>query len=106
GDYAYLCISPDVPWLLNAPPPKLADATDEDVQMMFAWPNPTYLDNRFPVALIDFNRNPESCWPIPPLAPAMGELIALNVLASAFLENAYENRRQIVAYLKSAAKDV
>lgn len=106
GDYAYLCVSPEIPWFLNAPPHELEEADDDDVRIRFAWPNPTYLDNRWPVALLDFNRNPESCWPIPPLAAAMGELIALNILVAAFLENAYENRTQIVAYLESAAKEV
>lgn len=102
GDHAYLCVCPTIPWFLNAPPPELAEADDDAVREMFAWPFPSYTDNRWPVAILDFYPDPESCWPIPPLAPALGELICLNTLVSCFVDQAYENRRQIIAYASSA----
>ena len=106
GDYAYLCVSPDVPFFLNAPPESFKNAEDEDVSEMFAWPFASWLDNRWPVALLDFNKNPDDCWPIAPLAAALGELIALNILVSAFLEQAYENRKNIIAYMDHFAEEV
>lgn len=102
GKHVYLCVCPTVPWFLNAPPPELSEATDDEVREMFAWPFPSYTDNRWPVAILDFYPDPDSCWPIPPLAPALGELICLNTLVSCFVDQAYENRRQIIAYASSA----
>lgn len=113
GDYAYLCVCDNVPFPLNAPSYMVENSTNEQVQEMFRWrasnygPEfPTYLDERWPVAVLDFYRNPDSCWPIAPLAPGLGELICLNVLMSAFVEQGYENRKSIIAVLDSAAKDV
>lgn len=120
GNYAYLVLVEGIPYPLNAPAqrirstnPAREDASDEDVQEMFQWrasnygpPFPCYLDDRWPVAVLDFYRHPNSCWPIAPLAPALGELIALNIMISAYTEQAYENRKHIIAYLKSAIKDV
>lgn len=119
GDYAYLCIAPNVPFPLNAPSWKFRDpqsneprASDDEVREMFQWraanygpPFPCYLDDRWPVELLDFYRDYKSAWPIAPLAPAMGELVVLNVLISAFTEQAYENRKTIIAYVESAAKE-
>jgi hypothetical protein len=102
GDHAYLCVCPTVPWFLNAPPTELAEADDDEVREMFAWPFPSYTDNRWPVAILDFYPDPNGCWPIPPLAPALGELICLNTLVSCMVEQAYENRKQIIAYAASA----
>ena len=116
GDYAYLCIAPTVHFPLNAPPERFygEDAMgDEEVRAAFEWrsgdyghPFPCWKDNRWPVALLDFNPMSTSPWPMAPLAPAMGELIAINILTSAYADIAWENRRTIVAYLKSAAEDV
>jgi hypothetical protein len=120
GDFAYLCVVDGVSFPLNAPAskirsthPDIPDASDEEVQALFEWraPNygplfPCYLDDRWPVACLDFYRDPKSAWPIAPLAPGLGELISLNILISAAVENAFEGRKQIIAYLESAAADV
>lgn len=106
GDYAYLCVAQGVPWFLNAPPPELSVATEEEINEMFDWPLPTYMDNRWPVAILDFYKDTESCWPIPPLGPAMGELTAMNIITSVLLEQAWDNRKTIIAYLESCMADV
>lgn len=107
GDYVYLCVAVGVPWLLNAPPAAFYDGiSDEEVSEMLGWPFPSYKDNRWPLALLDFCPDPESPWPIAPLSAGLGHLICLNVLMSAYVEQAYENRKSIIAVLKSAAKDV
>lgn len=106
GDNAYLCVAANVPWLLNAPPEAFHDEiTDEEVVEMLSWPFPSYADSRWPMAFLDFYRDSESPWPIAPLSAALGELICMNVLTSAFVEQAYENRKSIVALLDEAAKD-
>jgi len=119
GDFAYLCVAEGIPFPLNAPSHMFRDennnptATDEEVQAMFQWraadygpPFPCYSDARWPVAILDFYRTYSSCWPIAPLAPALGELTILNILAAAFTEQAYENRKSVLAYLESEKKAV
>lgn len=120
GDHAYLALCANVPFPLNAPSslfrdPKTGEprATDDEVVKMFSWrcvdygpPFPAWADERWPVNWLDFYPYYGSAWPIAPLAPALGELTALNILVSAFLENAWENRKQIIAYLESAAKNL
>lgn len=106
GDFAYLCICPSVPYFLNAPAAEMVEFSEDEVIEKMSWPFPAFMDGRWPVAMLDFNKDMTSCWPIAPLSPAMGELITLNILVSVFLENAYENRTQIVAVLESAAKEI
>ncbi|MCP4507034.1 MAG: hypothetical protein GY826_11665 [Fuerstiella sp.] len=116
GDYAYLCIAPGVEYPLNAPPQKFYGenpATSEDVKQMFQWrcanfgdPLPAYKDNRWPVARLSYNPILGSPWPLAPLAPGLGELIALNVLTSSYVDQAWTNRQQILAYVKSASSEL
>lgn len=106
GDHAYLCVAANVPWLLNAPPEAFHDEiTDDEVAEMLGWPFPCYRDARWPLVLLDFCHDSESPWPVAPLSAALGELICMNVLTSAFVEHAYENRKSIIALLDEAAKD-
>ena len=113
GDYAYLCIMKGLPHPLNVSTEAIFDASDEDVEQAFEWrapdhgpPFPVYMDDAWPVCCLDFYRIPGSPWPLAPMAPGLGELIALNILTSSFLEQAYENRKTILAYLESAAQSV
>ena len=116
GDFAYLCISPTVPYPLNAPPDKFFGddpAGSPEVLQMFEWRCsgygdifPCYKDRRWPVSPVWYNPIMGSAWPLAPLAPGLGELVALNVLTSAYVESAWENRKQILAYVKSAASEL
>lgn len=114
GDYAYLCVAENVGDLLNAPSHRMEKASDDDVLEMFRWPLESWRDGRFPVALLDFYslacRQQDGInvgsWPVPPIAPAMGWLTALNILMSAFMDQAYENRKLIIGVLESAATNV
>ena len=116
GDYAYLCIAPGCNFPLNAPPDRFfgaGAATAETVKDMFAWrcrnfgdKFPCYMDGRWPVSKLSYHPLMGSPWPLAPLAPGLGELIAINVLTSSFIDSAWNNRQQILAYLKSAASEV
>ena len=106
GDHAYICVAKNIKFPLNAPPKRFKQASDEEVRAMFDWPVPYWRDNRWPVSVLDFYQNTESCWPIAPIAPGLGELICINILASVVTSQTYENSRQVVAYLASAAQDV
>lgn len=93
GDYAYLAICPAAPWPLNCPSDKITGgASTDEVRRMFEWPVPLFWkDDRWPVEVLDFYPNNDEkdngmMWPIPPLAPALGEIKLLNYLIP-FLTN-------------------
>jgi len=106
GDYAYIAVCNGYPSPLNAPKGVLEEATEEEVAEMFAWPIPTWADSRWPVAMLDFYRNIGSAWPIPPIAPGLGELTAMNIIFSALVNKAWNSSREVIAILKSAQADV
>lgn len=81
GDNAYIAVAHNVPYPLNCPRELLLKgATSEEVRERFQWPIPLHEDERWPVEFLDFYIDPESVWPIPPLAPALGELKFLNFI--------------------------
>lgn len=80
GDYAYLAIAPSTPYPLNCSSEFLRKATDDDVREAFSWPVPVWTDDRWPCTVLDFYPDPDHSWPIPPLAPGLGELKFLNFL--------------------------
>ena len=116
GDYAYLCVANGVPFPLNAPPDKYFGdnpATPEDVKSMFEWRYadygeqfPIWGDAKWPVALLSFNKLSNSPWPLAPAAPGLGELIAINILTSSYVDQAWSDRKSIIGYLKSSLGDV
>lgn len=105
GDYVYLCVTDSLDHPLNLTPDDLH--TDvEEVAEKLVWPVPSYADHRWPVALLDFYPDTGGCWPIAPLGPALGELIAMNIILSSFIENAYENRKTIVAIVEDKVDEL
>jgi hypothetical protein len=102
GDFAYLAICASCPYPLNAPPKKLRDgATPEEVKEMFSWPVPLWQDGRWPVQVLDFYPDPESPWPIPPIAPGLGELKLLNFLIPWLANRVWSSSRDFWAVLSS-----
>jgi len=116
GDYAYLCVAKGIEFPLNAHPDRFFGddaATSEDVAAMFEWRYsgfgeqfPVWLDNRWPTSLLSFNKLSKSPWALSPGAPGLGELIVINILSSAYADQAWSDRKSIIGYLKSAAGDV
>jgi hypothetical protein len=82
GDYAYCVVAPNVPFLLNLPTEILRSATDSEIKRRLGWPAPFWRDDRWPVAILDFYKAPNDPWAIAPLAPGLGELAYINMLAS------------------------
>lgn len=108
-DFAYLCICPGCPFPLNLPAKALVQdyATPEWLKSQTDWPTEYWRDNKWPVTKLDFYpHSGTSPWPEPPLAPALGELTCLNILISAYVQGAYDNRQQIIGMLKGAVEDV
>jgi hypothetical protein len=105
GDFAYICVCDGVDYPLNAPPEKFEEADDEGVLQMFDWPIPFYKDGRWPCAILDFYPNPNSAWPLAPMAMGLGELIFLNTMMSVLCERSYENSRLLIAAIKGHASE-
>lgn len=106
GDYAYIVVAPSVPYPLNAPTDKFLSATDDEVERMFRWPIPYWLDERWPVSCLDFYQKPGYVWPIAPLAPAMGELIFINVMISHLSNRIWSSSRDFICILERARNEI
>lgn len=101
GDHAYVCVAPNVPFFLNAPTERVRMAFDSQVEQMFRWPIPFWLDDKWPVSILDFYRKPNSPWPIAPMAPGLGELTFINALMSALMNRIWQACRVIWAGQKN-----
>jgi hypothetical protein len=96
--YSYIAICADVPYPLNCSTEKLRGGmTDEEVKKCFAWPVPFWADDSWPIECLDFYHNPESSWPIAPLAPGLGELKLLNFLFSWLANRTWSSSRDFWA---------
>lgn len=100
GDYAYLAICPDCPYPLNCPADRIRQgAPDEEIRQHFEWPIPLWTDDRWPVEVLRFYEDPESPYGLPPLAPALGELKAINCIVSWLVNRTWQTSRQMWAVL-------
>lgn len=107
GDYAYLAIAKSVPYPLNCPTESLRKGMSSDeVRKRFEWPCPLWADNEWPVACLDFYIDPESSWPIAPLAPGLGELKFLNVFMGHLCNRIWSSSRDFIVVLESAMADL
>jgi len=105
GDYAYIAVAPNVPFILNAPTQRLNMAFDSDVERMFRWPIPYWLDDKWPVTVLDFYTKPNNPWPIAPMAPGLGELTFINVMMSMLMNRIWHTTRLIALGKKSLPPD-
>jgi len=106
GDYAYIVVSPDVEFPLNAYTDTVTNATDAEIKQMFAWPSPFWVDGEWPLTVLDFYPQPNSPWPIAPMSPGLGELMFLNVMMAHLANRIWSSSRDFVAVLESAYADV
>lgn len=106
GDYCYLVVAHGVPYPLNYSSQKLQAGSNEDVQKAFRWPTPHWRDGRWPCSLLDFYPSPRSIWPIPPLGPGLGELIALNVFVAHLANRIWMSSRDFLVVMESAAEAI
>ena len=91
GDYAYLCICKGMKEPLNVRAEFLETADMNQVRAALDWPTPYYMDNRWPVAMLDFWHQPSQAWPLAPLAMGLGELIFLNVFVSSLADRVFQD---------------
>jgi hypothetical protein len=96
--YAYFAICESVPYPLNLPTDKLRSGlTDEEVKAATQWPVDMWRDDRWPVEFLDYFVDPNSAWPIAPLAPGLGELKLLNFLVSWMASRVWSSSRDFWA---------
>lgn len=113
GDFTYCCVAKGVPYFLNATGKQMFRAKPDEIANMFHWRTANFgskweawRDGQWPVTLLDFYPVPNSAWPLAPMAPGLGELIAMNVLLTSYVEVSWENRKQIIAVMENAAEDI
>lgn len=108
-DFAYLCICTKCNYPLNLSAMELVQdhATDEWIKSQTDWPTEYWRDNKWPVEMLAFYpHSGTSPWPEAPLAPALGELTCLNILMSAYVQEAFEGRQTIIGYRKGAIQQL
>jgi len=122
GNAAYLCVTWGCPYPLNIPSGKLMGgifseaqelgeeppgAPVEWVQERLRWPTEYWRDDKWPITKLSFySHTANSIWPEPPLSPAIGELTALNILISAYVQTAYDNRQTIIGVMKGMVENL
>lgn len=107
GENVYLCICPHLDFPLNIPAKDFDLLTIQDLIDATAWPTPYWKTNEWPLSNLDFvPRNGSDPWPLAPLAAALGEMTALNIMVSGYIQQCYENRQSIIAYLEGACENI
>lgn len=106
GKFAFLCICDNVPYPLNLPADQLETMNDEEVSKRLEWPFPSWKDDRWPCATISFYEHPNRAWPIAPLAPALGELIFLNLTMCRLADRIEKSSRDFIAVAQSASEEI
>lgn len=111
--FAYLCVCPQCPYPLNLTPQDLLRqyATPEEsnaaIKAKTDWPTEYWRDNKWPIEMLAvYPHSGTSPWPEPPLAPALGELTCLNILMSAYIEQAWNSRQTVIATQKGAIQNL
>ncbi len=105
--YAYLCICPKCPYPLNLPSAAFATMEPEEVKTRTDWPTEFWRDNKWPVEMLyQHPHSGTSAWPEAMLSPALGEMMCLNILMSAWIQQAYEGKQLVGAYLKGAITNI
>jgi hypothetical protein len=112
GDYTYMVVAKDVPFLLNLPPDVTEKAGSGDggvateVLDRVAWPTPFWSHGGWPVTCLDFHQVPNSPWPMAHLRAGLGELKFLN-WAMSFIAGKIRNTcRDFIAVKKEAGEEI
>jgi hypothetical protein len=106
GDYAWIVVSPHVPYPLNCSTESMRKGlSTDDVADLFSWPVDYWADDRWPIAVLDYYEDPDSAWPIAPLAPALGELKFLNIMIPHVMNRIWSSTRDFWAVTAAAYSD-
>ena len=110
GDYCYMVVAETIPFPLNCPPDTYNDpefiANKDEVFSRFAWPVPTWYEDRWPVSCLDFHQQHNCPWPLPHLKAGMGELKFLNWVMSFLMGKIRTTCRDFIAIKKEAGEEI
>lgn len=113
GDYCYLCITQGLSHPLNLPPHLLSNGSAEIIREAMRWrtanfgmPIDLWKDRRWPVEATIFYPIENTVWPMAPLGPGMGALLAMNILLVSQLQASWDRRRDIIAAYEHSADQV
>lgn len=106
GKFVFLCICSNLTYPLNLPADQLETMADEEVAKRLEWPFPSWRDDKWPVSTLDFYPRLNSAWPMSPCAPALGELIFLQLVMSHLADRVVKSSRDFVCVLQSAGEEI
>lgn len=106
GDYVYMVVAPGIPYLLNCPDWVLQQGTVAEVKSRLSWPIPFWTEGKFPVTFLDVYQRTRYPWPLPPLAPGLGELKAINIFLCSLCHHVWMSSRTLTGVLESAKEEV
>jgi hypothetical protein len=109
GDYCYLVIARDVPFLLNLPPALMARRDPEaaaEILDRVAWPTPFWAHGGWPVSCLDFHKVANTPWPMSHLKAGLGELKFLNWAMSFIAGKIKNTSRDFIAMAKEAGEEI
>jgi len=106
GRNCYLVVAKGVPYPLNIPPWVQESENFDDVFMAVQWPTPYWLDNRWPFTPLRWRDTPGQLWPTGLIKPAIGELRAINWIASALMGKIRTTSRDFIVTLKQVDKEL
>lgn len=108
GDYVYLAVCKGYKYPLNAPAylfkesmsedQDTSDSALEELEANLQWQTPFWMDETWPwpFALLNFHYRPNKLYPMGHVTPAIGELTALDWIASFAITSARNNSRMII----------
>jgi hypothetical protein len=110
GDYCYIVVAESIPFPLNCPPDVYNEAEfvadPGEVFARFAWPIPTWYEDRWPCAQLDFHQQHNCAWPMAHMRAAMGELKFLNWVNSFVMGKIRTTSRDFIAIKKEAGEEI
>jgi hypothetical protein len=105
GPYVRLCVVKGMNEPLNLTKQFMQTATMQDVAKAVRWEIPYHKDHKWPIAFLDFWPQPNTPWPLAPLAMGLGELMFLNVFISSLADRGYRSSLDKIGVAKSACED-
>ena len=110
GDHVFLVVADGHPYPLNVPSTIYGAKGDpkfvEQLIRRISWPTPFWLNNAWPVAILDFHPVPGQPWPMSHIKPGLGELKFLNWSYSFLAGKIRNTTRDFIAVLKQAGEEL
>jgi len=108
GHNIFLVVCDCLEYPANLPPSVVnsPDTTDDEILRRISWPSPHWMDpvHPWPFACLDFMD--DALWPVPPLAPALGEQIFIDWAYSFLASHVRSASRTVIAVNQAFQEEV